>query len=317
MIIVNLLVYIVSFVLIWFGAGLIVNAASKFSKKLKLSPFAFSFVFLGILTSTPEFSVGLQAVANHDAQVFVGNLLGGIVVLFLVVIPMLAIFGNGISLKDELDNKLLLATMGVIIAPAVFILDKRVTNLEGGILIILYLTLLFFVERKNGIFDKDNQQLLNVHAYSYKDIIKIVLGLGIVFIASSLIVDKTMFFAGLVNIPAFYVSLIVVALGTDLPELTLAVRSVISGKKELAMGDYIGAAAASTLLFGLFTILHNGEVLTISNFLTTFIFIGVALGLFYFFFRRKKFISRTNGILMVGIYIVFVIMELVPQVLGH
>ncbi len=80
--------------MIWFGAGLIVTAASKFSQKLKLSPFAFSFVFLGILTSTPEFSVGLQAIADHDAEIFVGNLLGGIVVLFLVVIPMLAVFGK-------------------------------------------------------------------------------------------------------------------------------------------------------------------------------------------------------------------------------
>ena len=166
MILINLLLYIISFISIWLGAGLIVSATSKFSKKLKLSPFAFSFVFLGILTSTPEFSVGLQAVANHDPEIFVGNLLGGIVVLFLVVIPLLAIVGNGISLKHELDNKMLLATMGVIIAPSIFILDKKVTNPEGVILIALYLILVFFIQKRNGIFSKDNEQLLNAKSYS-------------------------------------------------------------------------------------------------------------------------------------------------------
>ena len=132
----NLATYIVSFVFIWIGAGLIVSSTSKFSKRLKLSSFAFSFVVLGLLTSTPEFSVGLQAVADRDAQIFVGNLLGGIIVLFLVVIPLLAIFGNGIRLKHQLDRNTLLLTLGVILAPSALVLDKRVTNLEGILMIV-------------------------------------------------------------------------------------------------------------------------------------------------------------------------------------
>jgi len=307
---VNLFLYLIAFIFIWFGAGLIVSSASKFSTKLKLSPFAFSFVFLGILTSVPEFSVGIQSVANQHPEIFVGNLLGGIVVLFLVIIPILAIFGNGINLKHELDNKTLLVTLGVILTPSLFILDKKVTNLEGAVLVALYMFLLFLVERKNGIFDRKNQQLLNIKAYSYKDLFKMILGIGIVFVASAIIVDKTTYFAGIFNISAFYISLFVIALGTDLPELSLAIRSVISGKREIAMGDYIGAAAASTLLFGVFTLLHNGEVLTVSNFIVTFLFIVTALGLFYFFFRTKNYISRGNGFVLLGIYVIFVIVEL-------
>ena len=307
---VNIFLYILAFIFIWFGAGLIVSSASKFSTKLKLSPFAFSFVFLGILTSTPEFSVGLQAVATRNPEIFAGNLLGGIVVLFLVIIPLLAVFGNGISLKNELDNKTLLATLGVILAPSLFILDKKITTLEGAMLVGLYVVLLFLVERKNGIFDRKNDQLLNIKAYSYKDLLKMLLGIGIVFVSSSIIVDKTTYFAGIFNISAFYISLFVIALGTDLPELSLAIRSVISGKREIAMGDYIGAAAASTLLFGIFTLLHNGEVLTVNNFAVTFLFIIMALGLFYFFFRTKNYISRNNGFVLLGIYVVFMIVEL-------
>ncbi len=311
MFLLNIVLYAISFVGLWYGAGLIVTAASKFSRKLRLAPFAFSFVFLGILTSTPEFSVGLQAVANDDAEIFVGNLLGGIVVIFLVIIPLLAVFGKGISLKNELSNNLLLTTMGVVLLPSLFTLDKKITNFEGVIMIVAYLGLLYLVQRKDGIFDKRNEQLLNLRAYSYKDLIKIIFGLGIVFISSSLIVDKTMYFADIFNISAFYIGLIVIALGTDLPELTLAIRSVISGKKELAMGDYLGAAAVSTFLFGLFTLLHNGEVITVSNFFVTFSFITAALLLFYFFSRSKNYVSRTNGLLLLGLYALFVFLEVV------
>jgi cation:H+ antiporter len=311
MLLFNLLLYIISFLGLWYGAGLIVSAASKFSKKLGLAPFAFSFVFLGVLTSTPEFSIGLQAVANHDAQIFVGNLLGGIVVLFLVVIPLLAVFGKGISLKHELSHKLLLVTLSVILLPVLFTLDKRVTSFEGVIMVASYIGLLYLVQRKNGIFDSENKNLLDVKAYSFRDFLKILFGLGIVLISINLIVNKTMYFADIFNISAFYIGLIVIALGTDLPELTLAVRSVISGKKELAMGDYLGAAAVSTFLFGLFTILHNGEVITVNNFFITFIFIATALGLFYFFSLTKNCISRNNGLILIGVYVLFVILELI------
>lgn len=178
-------------------------------------------------------------------------------------------------------------------------------------MIISYLGLVYLIQRKNGIFDKNNEKLLNLKEYSYKDLLKIFLGLGIIFVSSNQIVDKTMYFAGILNISAFYIGLIVIALGTDLPELTLAVRSVISGKKELAMGDYIGAAAISTFLFGVFTILHSGEVITVTNFFITFIFIGTALGLFYFFSHSKQYISRKNGLMLFGIYLLFVTIELI------
>lgn len=310
MIAINLALYVVAFVLIWVGSGFIVSSTSRFSEKLRLSSFAVSFLLLGLLTSTPEFSVGLQAVADNTPDIFVGNLIGGIIVIFLLIIPLLAIFGNGINLKNEMDNKSLLVTLFVVIAPAALILDKKLTTFEGIIFLILYFALLVMVQRRNGLFDTANAKLLDKKAYSYKDILKIVLGVVLVFIASTIIVDKTIYFAELFNIRTFYISLLVIALGTDLPELTLVIRSVISGKKDIAMGDYLGAAAASTLLFGIFTILSHGEIVTIDNFITTFIFMAVALSLF-FFFSRNKFISRKEGIVMVVIYLIFIVTEIV------
>ena len=310
MIFVNLFLYVVSFICLWIGAGMIVNAATKFSRKLGLAPFIFSFAFLGILTSIPEFSVGLQSVADKNSQIFVGNLLGGIVVLFLVAIPLLAVFGNGINLKHELNHKQLLSTLGVILIPAVCILDKRITNIESIFMVVSYLLLLYFIQKKDGVFDKENEKVFDIKMYSYRDLFKILLGLAIVFIASNLIVQKTLYFADIIHIPAFYISLIVIALGTDLPELTLAVRSVLSGKKDLAMGDYIGAAAVSTLLFGILSLLNGGEVLVITDFFITFLFIICALGLFYFFSHVKQYLSRTNGLIMLGVYLLFLFFEL-------
>lgn len=310
---VHVLLYLLSFFVIWYGSGLIVSAASKFSRKLKVSPFVFSFLFLGLLTSVPEFSVGLQAMASNHSEIFVGNLLGGVIVLFLVVIPLLAIIGNGISVKNEVRGPSLLLIMGVILAPAFFALDKQLTNVEGLIMIGLYLGMMLVVQRNHGVLDKSNKHLMDAKKYSYTDLLALVVGLGLVFLSSKVLLDKTLLFAEMLGISAFYISLIVVALGTDLPEFMLAIRSAISKKKDVAMGDYIGAAAASTLLFGIFTLMNNGAINTVGNFWVTFIFITLALSLFYVFSRTKQTISRSEGVVMLLAYGAFLAAEILSK----
>lgn len=305
----HLLIYSVSFLLIWQGSGMIIQSVHAFSRKLKFSPFAVSFILLGLLTSVPEFSVGLQSVSERNPEIFIGNLIGGITVLFLFIIPLLAIFGKGISLKHELDIKTLAATLGVILAPSALILDGYVSNIEGFVMICLYITLLLIIERKHGIFDKENAKLLSTKVYSPKDFLKLIFGIGLVFVSSTLIVEKTLFFAELINIPAFYISLIVISLGTNLPEISIAIRAVISGKRDIAMGDYMGSAAANTLFFGVFTILSHGEVLTVGNYLTTFMFISTALFLFFVFSATKKYISQLDGLMLLTVYFIFLVME--------
>ena len=117
MLIVTLLTYICSFIAIWLGTGLIVGSVDGLARKLKLSSFAVSFFILGLLTSIPETFVSYNAVANRNPEIFVGTLLGGIIVIFLFIIPVLAILGRGIRINHDLSTKNLLFALAVIAAP--------------------------------------------------------------------------------------------------------------------------------------------------------------------------------------------------------
>lgn len=310
MIAVNIILYIGAFAAIWFGSGLIVSSVDTFSKKLRLSSFAISFILLGLLTSTPEFAVGLQAVSDGNSEIFIGNLIGSIPVLFLLVIPLLAVLGNGIQLRQELDRSSLLTTLSVILLPSLFILDKRVSIFEAIICVAAYALLIFLVQKKKGLFHNAHGELLALKAYSHKDMLKILLGIAIVFVSSHLIVQNTLYFAELFGVSVFYISMIVVSLGTNLPELSLAIRSVLGGARDVAMGDYMGSAAVNTLFFGVFTLLSGGTVATIQNFLVTFLFVFLGLLLFYFFSGSRSNISRREGFAMLCAYIGFLVYEL-------
>lgn len=307
---VNIAIYLFSFLCIWYGAGLIVSSVDHFSRRLHLSAFAISFIVLGVLTSIPEFAIGLTAVAEHDPEIFVGNLLGGLPVLFLLVIPLLAILGRGINLKHQLDSKSLLVTIIVILLPSVLILDKKITTLEGVFFLVIYGLLLVFIGKNHGIFDRSGKHHLNRKAYSYRDMLKVLVGIGIVFVSSQVIVDRTLYFSESLAISSFSISFLALSLGTNLPELFIAIRSIVWGKKDVAFGDYMGSASANTMLFGLFTLLSHGQVVVATGFFSIFVLIATGLSLFFIFSRSKNAISRMEGVMLLLVYGVFMLWQL-------
>jgi len=290
-------------------------SVDKIARRLKLSQFAISFFLLGLLTSIPETAVSFNAVAQGNPEIFVGTLLGGVIVIFMFIIPILAILGKGIKVNHVLNAKNLLLVLAVTAAPSLMVIDRRVTNFEGFLLIGFYLFLFYIIQRKHGIFDQRETEVLQLKAYSFLDLLKVALGMGLVFVSSNIIVHQTIFFSSVFNISTFYISLIILALGTNLPELSLAIRGITSGKQEIAFGDYLGSAAANTLLFGFFTILNDGEVITVNNFIVTFIIIVLGLSVFYYFSRTEKLISKREGIVLICFYILFIVYELGKEII--
>lgn len=310
----NILLYAFSFFAIWFGAGLIINAIHGVSEKLHLSSFSLSFFVLGILTSIPELAVGLTSVIQHDPQIFVGNLLGGIPVLFLFVIPLLAIIGNGIKLSHNLSQEMIFFILTIIAMPAAFTLDNHVTTVEAVVLILLYVLLFLFIEHKQPVMAlKRNKKMLKQKSYSLADMLRLLLGAIIVFTSSRFIVSQTILFSEFFHISPFLVSLIVLSLGTNLPEISVGIRSVFTGDRDIALGDYLGSATANVLLMGGLTLINQGEVISVSNFTTIFLFIIAGIGLFYIFAKSNKKISRKEGVILLSLYFLFTIVELMRQ----
>lgn len=298
--------------LLWFGTGLIVSSVDRFARSLKLSAFSLSFFVLGLITSIPEIAVGANALSQGTPEVFVGNLLGGIPVLFLLVIPLLAIFGNGVKVNHELTPMKIFLTFAVVAAPALFVLDRKVNNLEGLILIVLYVALFHLLEEnKGGILNLfGHHKKKSTHRFNGFILTKIFIGGVLVFVSGHYLLEQTLYFARLFGVLPFYISLIVLSLGTNIPELSLAIRSVVQRKKDIALGDYMGSAAANTLIFGIFTLLTPQESFAVNHSLITFTFIVGGLVLFYHFYRSKHDISRKEGFILLGMYVLFALLEL-------
>lgn len=314
----NILLFIFSFAGIWLGSGLIINAVEKLSKRLNASSFLISFFLLGFITSITEVSVAFNSYINNEVEISIGNLLGATLVLFLLVIPLLAVVGKGIKLNHDLTGRNLFFCLVLLVSPILLLLDKSLNIWEGILLIVLYLGLAYALYHEDSLKPTSDNKVVMTFANAESLVLMIfgiIIGSGILIFSSNILVKETVDIAHDFGIAPFLVSLLALSVGTNLPEIALMVRTILRGEKEIAFGNYLGSATFNTFVLGILGIASGNTVIN-SDLVKVFIFIVAGLGLFYFFAKSKNELSRKEGIILLCVYAIFLIVEIGSIITG-
>ena len=305
----HVILYLLSFVAIWMGSGLAIKSVERVSRILRVSFFAVSFIILGIFTSMSEFSVGINSIIRDDPEIYVGNLIGASIVICMLIVPLLAITGSKIKISAEFQGFNLAAALVVIAAPVVLAMDGRIGRTDSVIALVLYGTLILAVQSKRGLLERIKSMSQRSSIKMGKELVRILFGVVIIFAAGKYVVEQTVYFADVLNVSPFLISLLLVSVGTNVPELSLVVRSAFRGSNQVAFGDYVGSAASNTFILGVLTLIYGKPVLLTNSYLTSLMFLIVGLGLFYYFARTKNSISRGEGLVLLGLYLMFLATE--------
>lgn len=300
-----------AFALMWVAADYVFKSVQVLALRLKMSTFATSFIVLGIMTSIPELGIGLNSIAEGTPEVYVGNLIGASFVIFTLIIPLLAIVGNGIILSNDFSKRQLVFSLVVILLPAIFMSTGATNRKEAFAMIIMYAVLIFFIEKRRTIWEKTKQFFTQKDLSTLYDTLKVIVGALMIFFASRILVTEAEYFMDVYNISGFLIGLIVLAVGTNLPELVIGVKAVLRNEKDVAFGDFVGSAAANTFLFGFLTILNGPIQLDQNGFIFTSILLGLGLILFFLFASQDRLLSRREGFLLLLMYGLFLFIELV------
>jgi len=308
----HFLILILSSGVIWFFAGILIDSVDRVAKRFNKSGFTIAFFVLGFLTSISEFSVAVNSSLEGRPQISVGNLIGASFVILLLVIPLLAVVGKGISLSHTLSKRNLGLALGMILLPAFFVLDGLVTRLEGLTILLLYGCLVYSIH-KNAALIKTlkpvEEELLHKKHATFKDGIKIAIGALFIFLAGHLLVNETVYFSDLLHVPGSLIGLLLLSVGTNVPELVIAVRSIYKKHKDIAFGDYLGSAVANTPIFGMLVIYNGHFDVEPNEFLATFFLMSAGLLLFYIFANSKNTLSLRESLVLLLVYITFLLVQ--------
>lgn len=322
----SIVILLASFFLIGKSVDILIKALANLGKQLKWSEFVVGFIILGLATSTPELFVALNAGREGLPQLSLGNLLGGIVVLFTLLVGLNTLFQGVIATdhKFSLTNifrflpkslpfgrprffvKDLFLMAGVIIFPLFLLLDGYMSRIDGLILIVVYL--LFII---HAIYDRRMQGWEPpVEVASWRRIIFwSVLGLSGLFVFSWLIVKQALILLAVWQIPALILGLLLLAIGTNLPELTLTIKARRQ-HGEVVIGDILGSAMANILVLGILALIYPFQLFAIQPALIVSASLIAATVILIVFLHTKKRLERWEGGVLVILYFLYLFLEL-------
>ena len=312
----NIIVLVISLGVLIRASSLTITNSVNLASVTGLGKTKVGFLLVAFSTSLPELFVATFAIVDQGTVgISVGNILGsnimniclilGIGFLIMAVkYPESAGFFTKMT-RDEVGN----LNFGIFVAsivPLLLLYFGYATQIMGVILIGLFIYNMYDLVRKRETVQQISDTAEKSEHKKY--IIKSIVGIIGVVIASFFIIESASFLALIAGIPPIIVGATVVAFGTSFPELVTSVDSVRKGFIDLALGNIIGSCFINiTLILGLTFILAplNVNISAFSDLILFSLIANIVLG----YIIQNSSIGKRQGITLLIIYAIFIVVS--------
>jgi len=318
----ELIIFIISLLVMVKSGGVIVKHLVQIARFLKLSEFVVSFLIMAVVTSLPELFVGITSALHKRPELSFGNIIGSNIInlTLIVAIPVLII--GVLTLKSKMTQRVGVYTALIAVLPVLLIIvDGTLSRIDGVILLTCLILYFRWILRKkeqfkkafNSIDIKETEDDIVVGVKTFlKDTSLFLVGVGFLLLAGEGIVYSAVSLAGSLGVPLVIISIILVALGTNLPELIFSIKAIKLKHKDMVLGNLMGSVIVnSTLVLGFTVLIHPLKIVNYSPYIAGIIFTLITILFFALFVRTHQQISRKEGLFLLLIYILFIVTQFI------
>ena len=293
------------FAVLGVSANFVVKNIKYIASILKIKLFAFG-ILLGLITTLPELFVGLNAMINEAPALSAGNLLSGIIVTLGLILGVSLLFNRQISTDGRWS--VLIPEVAVIFSLILFGLDGNYGLWDGLVMIGLYLSLIFYLYRVNHSFGLSHPDVINKNKVA-RAILFSITGIVFVLLASHWIVKITLDLLSHFEISEFAIGALIFAVGTNLPEITIAITSWRKKASQLSLSHLLSSSFTNVLVLGILAVIHPITFSVDSTFWTLAIFFSITMFLFLIFYHSGRKMDRREGLVLISFYVLFLIIN--------
>ena len=304
------------------STGWVVSSLTYFSRLTGLGKFALTGLIMSLATSLPELSIAIASAVEGKPNLVLGNVIGANILNLSLVVGLASLVAGSVQAHGRFLRRDAFYAFLAGALPILLLIDGRLGRGDGLVLMAVYLlynsTILREQRRPASVSDAAGDGFFRriFHRLSNRTtdtkIWWFVLGaVGMIIAAAGIVRAASSLAAGL-NLPILLIGLFLVSLGTTLPELAFEIRALRAGESAMALGNMIGSIVANaTLILGLSAVIRpiilGGGARV---YLTATIAYALVFLAFYLFVRTKRRLDRWEGAVLVGLYILFALVEL-------
>jgi len=292
------------------GGFLAQESLSRLARHYGFKEFFLGFTVMALSTSLPELIVGLSSALNNISSLSFGDVIGSNVVDLTLVIGSVALAAGKVRIERNL-RKNWLFTLFLTSMPLILFLDGELSIIDGIILLLgfgFYMSQLIRErkETKKPLVKLTEQELVST-------VFSLVVGIILLILSARWIIRSSILLLQDFNIQPIVIGIVLVSIGTSLPELSFEIQSIRRGKEGLVLGDLFGSLVLnSTLILGLVSVINPIKA-GFTPFLTTSLFLILASLVFFFSVEDGK-ITRAEGFLLLCLYAIFLITSILSGV---
>ncbi len=286
-----------------------VRSLSRVASMLRVSEFFAAFVLMALSTSLPELFVSISSGITNTSSLALGVVIGSNIANLSLIAGIGIVIAKGympetITIKRDTRFMFLVSLVPVLL----LMHGGSLSRIDGVILILIFFAYSAHLLREQHFFHKESHAHLT--RWQKVQAPALFVGMLIVLFASSYF---TVFFAEAIAfesvIAPVLIGLVLIAIGTSLPELSFTVNAFLNHKGDLSLGNLIGSVVAnSTLVLGIAAILSPIHAnLTIAG--VAAIFMLITTFLFYLFIEQKNHITTREGVVLIIVYLFFIVTQ--------
>lgn len=301
----EVIIFIIGCFLLVKSAEYAVKSVTHLARYLRLTEFVTSFILVAFVSSLPEGFISVIAAIGGDPSIGVGTLLGGNIADLTLILGLVALAGHPVRIHSSIIKKDLYFAV-LMLLPIILGLNGIISRVDGVILLAAGIIFIIVLLREREYFHKP----FEMKDHWLKHLAVFTVSLAVMLVSAHFIVGSTHSLAIGLGIPSLLIALVLVALGTTLPEFTFSLQSVRNGHADLAIGDLLGTVVVdATIIMGIMALISpiaiNVFMLSIIGVFTLF---AVAFSLL--FMRSDGILTKNEAMALVLFYVAFVVVQI-------
>jgi len=300
----DILVFIIAMAALVKGADFVIDEAEKIAKHFGIPSFIIGATVVALGTSLPEMVASVISSYKGHTDLSVSNVIGSNIINLSLVLGIVFVIGKKLVPQRDIFKEDSAWALFPVLAFLLMAYDGVISRFEGGLYIFMMISYLVFL--KNNAMDKligDDEEKEKFE--TLKTLGFLAFGFVLVIVGAEFTVESASNIARYFGVSEWIIGLLLVALGTSLPELVVSVSAAKRGDADMAIGNVIGSNIANfTVVLGASALVNPLAV----NLKTSMfdILSALILTVMLIFVAIDKLYNRSTGMVFLTIFVLVV-----------
>ncbi len=294
----DFVIFVVAMFALTKGADFVIDESEKIALHYGISQYVIGATLVALGTSLPEMASSMMAAYDGRNEMAVANVIGSNIINIALVLGIVFVISSRIMPDRDIFGKDGAWGIFPVMVFIVMVIDGSVSRFEGFLLLVMMgAYILFLIQNDDEIIDQVDEDL-SKEPFAWKPTLLLLLaGFVLVIVGANFAVDAAGNIARAFGVSEWVIGLLLVAFGTSLPELMVALSAAKKGNGDMVLGGIIGSNVSNfTVVLGGSALIHPLAVDLAKNAFD--IFSVLAITLMLVFITANKLYTKSAGIVL-------------------